>query len=191
MCERLYLEVGGVHTQGEGVQLAQVEETSFQIIDFGHGVSNGVHDGDSVLLGGGRGGALVLPVGEVGLGLRVHGEHPGLQKERKTWVVSEKVCVHESIWELSYTPAESTGSNGLSVGRHYSPEGPDGVLVLGAETRHLDFVGFNTTKKTMLEGVFMLEKQRGHTQDHLQDRPGKAYLSHLPLCEITTAAEPL
>lgn len=27
--ECLYLKVGGVHTQGEGVQLAQVEETSF------------------------------------------------------------------------------------------------------------------------------------------------------------------
>lgn len=84
-----YLEVGGVHTQGEGVQLAQVEETRFQIVDFGHSVSNGVHDGDSVLLGGGRVGALVLPVGEVGLGLRVHGEQPGLQKERKTRVRSE------------------------------------------------------------------------------------------------------
>lgn len=72
MSECLYLEVDRVHTQGEGMQLTQVEETCLQIIDFGHRISNGVHDGDSVLLGGGRGGALVLPVSKVGLGLRVH-----------------------------------------------------------------------------------------------------------------------
>lgn len=68
----LYLEVGRIHTEGEGVQLAQVEETGLQVIDLGHGVADGVHDGDSVLLGRGRVGALVLPVSKVGLGLRVH-----------------------------------------------------------------------------------------------------------------------
>lgn len=78
--ERAYPEVDRVHTQGEGVQLAQVEQARLQIVDLGHRVSNGVHDGDSVLLGGGGGGALVLPVSEVGLGLRVHIQHPREKK---------------------------------------------------------------------------------------------------------------
>lgn len=80
MSECPYPEVDRVHAQGEGVQLAQVEEACFQIIDLGHRIANGVHDGDSVLLGGGGVGALVLPVSEVGLGLRVHTQHPRKKK---------------------------------------------------------------------------------------------------------------
>ena len=73
----LYLEVGRVNTQSEGMQLAEAQQTSFQVVNFGHSLFNSTHHSDSVLLRGGRGGALVLPVGEVSLGLRVHRHHPG------------------------------------------------------------------------------------------------------------------
>lgn len=73
----LYLEVSGVHTQSESMQLAEVQETSFQVVEFGHSISNSSHDSHSVLLGRGRVSALILPVGEVSLGLRVHRQHPG------------------------------------------------------------------------------------------------------------------
>uniref|UniRef100_A0A3Q1HQY1 Uncharacterized protein n=1 Tax=Anabas testudineus TaxID=64144 RepID=A0A3Q1HQY1_ANATE len=47
-----------------------------QVVDFGHSFSNSSHDGLSVLLHLGRAGAQVLPVGEIGLGLWVHHQHP-------------------------------------------------------------------------------------------------------------------
>lgn len=72
-----YLEVGGVHAQGEGVQLAQGQQTPLQVVDLGHGIGHSVHHGHSVLPDRGGVGAQVLPVGEVGLGLGVHGHEPG------------------------------------------------------------------------------------------------------------------
>lgn len=79
--ESLHLEVGRVHTQSEGVQLTEVQETSFQVVDLGHSVSNSSHHSPAVLLHIGRGGAPVLPVGEVSLGLRVNSQHPGWKRK--------------------------------------------------------------------------------------------------------------
>lgn len=45
-----YLEVGGVHTQGEGVQLAEIQKTFGQVVDFAHSISNSVHHRGAVLL---------------------------------------------------------------------------------------------------------------------------------------------
>lgn len=73
----LHLEVGRVHTQSEGMQLTEGQKTSFQVVDFGHSICNSFHHSYSVLLRRGRGGAQVLPVGEVSLSLRVHRQHPG------------------------------------------------------------------------------------------------------------------
>uniref|UniRef100_A0A3B3B4H3 Uncharacterized protein n=1 Tax=Oryzias melastigma TaxID=30732 RepID=A0A3B3B4H3_ORYME len=69
-----YLEVGRIHSQGEGVQLTEVQQTCCQVVDFGHGISNSSHHSLAVLLHRGRAGAQVLPVGEVGLGLGVHSQ---------------------------------------------------------------------------------------------------------------------
>lgn len=79
---------------------------------------------------------------------------------------------------VSYVPAESIGTNFLPLGSQFAPEEPDCILVLGAETRHLEFVGSNTTVVKTLQGAFMLERPCGHTQDHLQDRLQKT----IPLC---------
>lgn len=78
---------------------------------------------------------------------------------------------------VSDVPGESIGTNVVLLGSQFAPEEPDCILVLGAETGHLEFVGSNTTMKT-LEGAFMLDRQRGHTQDHLQDRLQKT----IPFC---------
>ncbi|KAG7223174.1 hypothetical protein INR49_015782, partial [Caranx melampygus] len=75
------LKVSRVNPQSEGVQLTQVQETSFQIVEFGHSISDSVHHGDSVLLHRGRAGAQVIPVGEIGLGLRVDHQHPAEKME--------------------------------------------------------------------------------------------------------------
>lgn len=126
------------------MQLAQVEETCLQVIQLGHGVCDGVHDGDSVLLGRGRGGALVLPVSEVGLRLRVDREQPGVQSARRN---SERVEM-KPPWNtemVSYVPAEGVGTNFLLLGSQFAPEEPDYILVLWAETRHLEFARSNTT----------------------------------------------
>lgn len=79
---------------------------------------------------------------------------------------------------MVYVPAESIGTNFLPLGSQFAPEEPDCILVLCAETRHLEFAGSNTTMVKIPEGLFMLERQRGHTQDHLQDRLQKT----IPLC---------
>jgi len=78
----LHLEVTRVHTQSEGMQLTEFLETFFQVIDFGHSVSNSHHHSYSVLPGSSRVGALVLPVGEVSLGLWVHHQHPGSNQNK-------------------------------------------------------------------------------------------------------------
>uniref|UniRef100_A0A7N5ZUD8 Uncharacterized protein n=1 Tax=Anabas testudineus TaxID=64144 RepID=A0A7N5ZUD8_ANATE len=75
-CLSQHLEVSRVHSQSEGVQLTEVQQTCSQIVDFGHSFSNSSKDGLSVLLHLGRAGAQVLPVGEIGLGLWVHHQHP-------------------------------------------------------------------------------------------------------------------
>lgn len=72
----MYLEVSGVHTQSEGMQLTEAQETCRQIVDLLHSISNSTHHGLSVLPHRGRAGAQILPVGEVSLGLRVHHQHP-------------------------------------------------------------------------------------------------------------------
>ena len=70
-------EVGGVNPQLEGVQLAQSEEALFQVVHLAHSLSDALHDDLAVLLHLCGALAKVLPVAEVGLGLRVHREHPG------------------------------------------------------------------------------------------------------------------
>lgn len=71
-----HLEVGRVNPQLEGVQVAEIAETGSQVIDLAHSQSDSTHHLLSVGLHGARAGAHVRPVGEVGLGLRVDGEHP-------------------------------------------------------------------------------------------------------------------
>ena len=82
----LHLEVSRVHPQGEGVQLAEVQETSGQVVDLGHSIGDSGHHGDSVLLHRGGAGAQVLPVGEVGLGLGVNDQHPAEGRKRQKTV---------------------------------------------------------------------------------------------------------
>ena len=71
----MHLEVLWIYPQSEGMQLTEVQETRSQIVDLGHSISNSTHHSDSVLLHWGRVGAQVIPVGEVGLGLRVDDQH--------------------------------------------------------------------------------------------------------------------
>lgn len=72
----LYLEVGRVHPQFEGVQLAQFQQAFVQVVDLGHGQSNTAHDLLTMVLHGGRAGAQVRPVREVGLSLGVNTQQP-------------------------------------------------------------------------------------------------------------------
>ena len=72
-----YLEVDGVNSQHERVQLAKAEESSLQVVDLADGIVHSTHDGDAMLPDGGRAGARVLPVREIGLGLGVHSHQPG------------------------------------------------------------------------------------------------------------------
>uniref|UniRef100_A0A8C2XBT6 Uncharacterized protein n=1 Tax=Cyclopterus lumpus TaxID=8103 RepID=A0A8C2XBT6_CYCLU len=65
-----------VHSQSEGMQLTEVQETRIQVVNFGHGLCNSTHHALSVLLHRLRSRAQVLPVGEVGLGLWVDHQHP-------------------------------------------------------------------------------------------------------------------
>lgn len=77
-----YLEVDGVNSKNEGVQLAQVQKTTGQVIDLAHRLVNATHDRDAVLPNRSAVGAQVLPVGEVRLGLGVHHDQPAWRKDR-------------------------------------------------------------------------------------------------------------
>lgn len=81
-----YLEVDGVNSKHEGVQLAQGQKTNGQVIDLAHRLVQATHDRDAVLPNGIAVGAQVLPVGEVRLGLGVHHDQPAWRKERKDWL---------------------------------------------------------------------------------------------------------
>lgn len=78
----MYLEVNRIDPEHEGVQLAEGEEAAEDVVHLIYGFEHATHDGGSVLPDGGRTGAQVLPVGEVGLGLRIHKHHPW-EKEGK------------------------------------------------------------------------------------------------------------
>lgn len=86
-----HLEVGRVDSQLEGVQLAELQQAGGNVVDLGHSQSDSTHHLLSVGLHGARAGTQVWPVGEVGLGLRIDGEHPVEEKRwRKAVNMSEK-----------------------------------------------------------------------------------------------------
>lgn len=72
----MYLEVGRVNPQLEGVQLAELQQAGGQVVDLGHGQTDPTHDLLAVLLHGLGTSLRVWPVGEVGLGLGIHKKHP-------------------------------------------------------------------------------------------------------------------
>ncbi|TNN37316.1 hypothetical protein EYF80_052517 [Liparis tanakae] len=76
-----HLEVGRVHSQLEGVLLAESIQAGLQVIDLVHGQSDSGHDVLSVVLNGRRVGTQVWPVLEVDLGLRIDHEQPA-EEER-------------------------------------------------------------------------------------------------------------
>ena len=71
-----HLEVGRIHTQREGMQLAQGEKAVRDIIYFLNSIHIACHDSQSMLTDSGRPGAHVFPVGEVGLRLGKDEEGP-------------------------------------------------------------------------------------------------------------------
>lgn len=71
-----YLEVGRVHTQSEGMQLTEGQQTICQVVDFAYSIGNSAHQGLSMLLHRARVGAQVFPVGEVNFGLWVRHQEP-------------------------------------------------------------------------------------------------------------------
>lgn len=138
---RVYLEVGGVHTQGEGVQLAQVQKSDGQVVNFADGLRHSGHDAGSVVLDIVRVGGQLLPVGEVGLGLGVHHQQPG-QQER---IIQESVGRGGGkIQEWLNSPAQSIGADGISLRGGFGPEGLDHFLVVSAK-RHVDSVDAGTS----------------------------------------------
>lgn len=56
--------------------LAELQQAVGQVVNLGHTLSDSAHDLLSVGLHGSRAWTHVRPVGEVGLGLRIDGEHP-------------------------------------------------------------------------------------------------------------------
>lgn len=87
-----YPEVSGVHSELEGVQLAQFGQGTAEVIDLSHGLSNGSHDGGSVLLHLRRVRAQIGPVSKVGLGLRGGDQHPGKHKQRDQYIKNLLNC---------------------------------------------------------------------------------------------------
>lgn len=79
-----YPEVSGVHSELEGVQLAQFGQSTTEVIDLSHGISNGSHDGGSMLPHLRRVRAQIGPVRKVGLGLRVGDQHPAKAQIRRS-----------------------------------------------------------------------------------------------------------
>lgn len=71
-----YPEVGRVHSELEGVQLAEGGQATLQVVDLAHGVSHSAHDGGTMLLHLGGVRAHIRPVRKVGLGLGVYSQHP-------------------------------------------------------------------------------------------------------------------
>lgn len=77
VCEECaHLEVGWVHPQSEGVQLAEAHQAAFQVVHFANGIADASHDDLAVLLDRSGVEAQVIPVGKVGLGLGVDIEQP-------------------------------------------------------------------------------------------------------------------
>lgn len=79
-----HLEVGRVHSQLEGVLLAEIEETTLEVIDVFHGQCDAAHHLCPVRLDWGGADRQVRPVGEVGLSLGVHGQHPEVDEKKST-----------------------------------------------------------------------------------------------------------
>lgn len=74
------LGVGRIHSQHEGVHLAEGMKTSTKVVNLLNGIQDASHDGPTVLPDRGRAEAQVLPVGEICLGLGVHHQRPGRLK---------------------------------------------------------------------------------------------------------------
>lgn len=74
-----HFEVDGVHAELLGVEVAELGESTRDVIDVVDGLNQCTHDLLAVRLD--LSGAVVqVEVGEVGLGWRVGGEHPGGQR---------------------------------------------------------------------------------------------------------------
>ena len=112
---RSHLEVVGIHTECEGVQLTELAHGAGEIIDVFHGHAYGCHDDSSVLLYF-RGFSIQIspPVWEVGLGLRVGNQHP---KEYKTHTIQNELWqwynskVGFNYTWISYLPRASAPSS--------------------------------------------------------------------------------
>lgn len=172
----VHLEVSRVHTQGEGMQLTEVQKTCFQVVDFGHSKCNSTHHSYPVLLGAGREGAHVLPVGEVSLGLRVHDQHPGQKKTtRVSAFVNDSVHVGAAsgvahiYLAIASLPMSSTFPDTLAQKVFtLSLSLAVRLVILPVDCESLNAViSFNS------EGLFMLETEQGHTPNLLRDRKHK------------------
>lgn len=71
-----YLEVGRIHPELEGMQLTEVAQVTHKVIDVLDSLSQGPHDGSTMLLHFSRSWAQISPVREVGLGLWGGNQHP-------------------------------------------------------------------------------------------------------------------
>lgn len=85
-----HLEVGRVHPQLVGMLLAELQHTIGKVVDVLDGQADAAHHLGTVGLDGGGAKRQTCPVGEVDLGLGVHGEHPAVEENTSRMVI--KMC---------------------------------------------------------------------------------------------------
>lgn len=102
MCAQVvpHLEVGRVHSHGVGVLLAQIEKTLLKIVDALHGHGDAANHFRPVGFDGGGADSQIWPVGEVGLSLGVHGDHPAVEEKKSQRFIT--LC-GTACWDLSKT----------------------------------------------------------------------------------------
>lgn len=111
----MYLEVARVDTQGEGMQLTQVQESGGQIVYFADGIGHPIHDSSSVLLDIFGTGTQWIPVAEVSLGLRVHHQQPrgvnntGIKNQNQNQTNKQKTRKRQRLpsWSWTHLPRAS------------------------------------------------------------------------------------